>query len=113
MDKEEYYAAKKLFHAGLSMSQSNAYRLWGAFRQRSEAALKDGRHGHAYKLCGTARAFLEEQCQQVPQSPSSALQEQLRGRFDLEVSNSQINRMRAALGLSRHSTNQKQEKKRK
>ncbi len=128
MNKEEYYAAKTQFvislqegqswkkaaeNAGLAMSQSNAYRLWGAFRQRGEDALKDGRHGHAYKLRGDARTFLEEQCQQAPQTPSSTLQKQLQERFDLEVSLSQINRVRAALGFSRSLTSQKQEKKQK
>ena len=44
--------------AGLQISQSNAYRLWKAFRQHGEAALSDGRHGHPSKLRGEARAFL-------------------------------------------------------
>jgi transposase len=43
--------------AGLPISQSNAYRLWRAFRQRGETALSDGRHGHPIKLRGEARAF--------------------------------------------------------
>ncbi len=45
-------------NSGLQMSQSNAYRLWRAFRQHGEAALSDGRHGHPSKLRGAARAFL-------------------------------------------------------
>jgi hypothetical protein len=36
--------------AGLQISQSNAYRLMRVFRQRGEAALSDGRHGHPSKL---------------------------------------------------------------
>jgi transposase len=90
--------------AGLQISQSNAYRLMKAVRQRSEAALSDGRHGHPSKLCGAARAFLEERCRQAPHTPSSAIQAILRDRFDLQVSISQINRVRAALGMSNHST---------
>ena len=67
--------------AGLQISQSNAYRLWGAFRQHGETALSDGRHGHPIKLRGTARAFLEEQCRQAPQTPSSTIQVELRERL--------------------------------
>jgi transposase len=59
--------------SGLQMSQSNAYRLWGAFRQHGETALSDGRHGHPSKLRGAARAFLKERCRQAPQTPSSTI----------------------------------------
>src|SRR5260370_38473677 len=119
MDKEQYGKAKACLvscmqegrswqvgkaHGGLQISQSNAYRLWRAFRLHSEAALSDGRHGHPSKLRGAARAFLEERCRQAPQTPSSTIQMELQERFDLHVSISQINRVRAALGMSNHST---------
>jgi len=119
MDKEQYGKAKACLiscmqeghswqvakaQAGLQISQSNAYRLRRAFRLHGEAALSNGRHGHPSKLRGTARAFLEEQCRQAPQTPSSGIQALLRERFDLRVSISQINRVRAALGMSNHST---------
>jgi transposase len=128
MDKKQYHVAKAQLvagmlkgqswqvaaaSAGLQTSQSNAYRLWLAVRQRGESALQDGRHGHPIKLCGAARAFLEERCQQAPQTPSSTIQVKLRERFDLSMSISQINRVRATLGLSNHSLSQKQEKKQK
>jgi transposase len=118
MEKEQYHAAKahlvagmqngQLWQraaasAGLQISQSNAYRLWHAFRQRGQAALSDGRHGHPSKLRGAARAFLEERCRQAPQTPSSTIQMELQEHFDLYVSISQINRVRAALGVSNHS----------
>lgn len=96
--------------AGLQISQSNAYRLWRAFRQRGQAALCDERHGHPSKLRGAARAFLEEQCGQAPQTPSSTIQALLRERFGLSVSISQINRVRAALGVSNYRKPQQQEK---
>ncbi len=127
MDKEQYGKAKACLvswmqeghswqvakaQAGLQISQSNAYRLWRAFHLHSEAALSDGRHGHPSKLRGAARAFLEEQCGQAPQTPSSAIQALLRERFDLHVSISQINRVRAALGISNHRTSRQQGKKR-
>jgi transposase len=84
----------------LQISQSNAYRLWLAVRKHGETALSDGRHGHPSKLRGAARNFLEEQCQQTSHLPSSALQTALRERFGLLVSVSQINRVRATLGIS-------------
>jgi transposase len=99
--------------ARLQISQSNAYRLWGAFRQHGETALSDGRHGHPSKLRGAVRAFLEEQCQQAPHTPSSTIQVELRERFDLQVSISQINRVRRQLGVSNHSKNGEPGKKRR
>jgi transposase len=94
--------------AGLQISQSNAYRLWEAFRQRGEMALEDGRHGHPIKLRGEARTFLETYCRRAPSTPSSTLQVALRQRFDLSVSISQINRVRAALGVSNRPKSHKQ-----
>jgi transposase len=103
-----WQAAKSV--AGLQVSQSNAYRLWRAFRLHGEAALSDGRHGHPIKLRGEARAFLEEHCRQAPQTPSSAIQALLRERFGLSVSISQINRVRAALGESSRNKKNRQGK---
>jgi putative transposase len=97
----------------LPLKRAMAYRLVHAVRTRGDVALVDGRHGHSSKLRGEARAFLEEQCRQAPSTPSSALQVKLRERFDLSVSISQINRVRAVLGLSNHPADQRQGKKRK
>src|SRR6266702_5256855 len=117
MDKEQYGKAKACLvscmqeghswqvakaQVGLQLSQSNAYRLWRAFRERGETALSDGRHGHPSKLRGTARAFLEEQCRQAPHLSSTTLQAELHEQFGLNVSISQINRVRAMLGLNLH-----------
>jgi transposase len=93
------------------LKRAMAYRLVQAVRTRGDVALADGRHGHPSKLRGEARAFLEEQCRQAPSTPSSALQMQLQERFDLKVSTSQINRVRAALGISNCSQNQEPGKK--
>jgi len=121
MEKEQYRVAKvhlvagmqegqswqrAAASAGLQISQSNAYQLWKAFRQKGELALRDGRHGHPSKLRGEARTFLETTCREAPQTPSSAIQAALQNRFGLSVSVSQINRVRAALGVSNHATEQ-------
>jgi transposase len=97
---------------GLHVSQSTAYRLLQGYRMRGKAALRDGRHGHPSKLREAARTLLEEQCRQAPQTPSSSIQGELREHFDLSVSVSQINRVRAALGISNHPKFQQQGKKR-
>ena len=97
----------------LPLKRAMAYRLVQAVRTRGEGALADGRHGHQSKLRGEARAFLEEQCRQAPSMSSSTLQVKLRERFALCVSISQINRLRAALGISNRPQNQQQGKKQK
>src|SRR5215831_13336895 len=96
----------------IDVSQATAYRLSQAVRKRGEAALRDGRHGHPVKLRGAARTFLEERCRQAPQPPSSIIQMELQEHFDLSVSVSQINRVRATLGVSNHSKPPKPGKKR-
>jgi transposase len=94
----------------LPLKRAMAYRLAHEVRTRGDVALVDGRYGHSSKLRGEARAFLEERSRQAASTPSSALQVKLRERFDLSVSISQINRVRAVLGLSNHPTDQRQGK---
>jgi transposase len=69
-------------------------------RKAGEQALSEGRHGHPIKLRGEVRKFLEETCRQAPHTPSHKIQTQLAERFSLTVSVSQINRVRATLGIS-------------
>jgi transposase len=92
-----YEAAKR---AGLEISQSTAYRLRQRMRQGGEQALREGRHGHPSKLRGGVRHWLEQTCQRAPHTPSHEIQTQLAQRFTLQVSVSQINRVRATLGVS-------------
>ena len=86
--------------AGLQISQSTAYRLRQRMRQGGKLALQEGRHGHPIKLRGEVRTFLEETCRQAPHTPSHEIQTQLAEYFSLTVSVSQINRVRATLGVS-------------
>ncbi len=90
-------AAKR---AGLQISQSTAYRLRQRMRKAGEQALRESRHGHPVKLRGEVRKFVEETCWQAPHTPSHEIQTQLAERFSLQVSVSQINRVRAILGVS-------------
>ena len=86
--------------AGLQISQSTAYRLRQRMRQGGKLALQEGRHGHPAKLRGEVRQFLEETCRQAPHTPSHQIQAQLAERFALPISVSQLNRVRATLGVS-------------
>jgi transposase len=97
--------------ARLHISRSTAYRLLRLHSSQGEVALQDGRHGHPTKLRGSVRIFLEEYCRQAPCTPSSVMQTLLQERFGVSVSISQINRVRAALGISNHRKSQQQEKK--
>ena len=90
-------AAKR---AGLQISQATAYRLRQRMRQGGKQALQEGRHGHPAKLRGEVREWLEETCRQAPYTPSHEIQAQLAERFALSISVSQLNRVRAALGVS-------------
>jgi len=83
--------------AGLGVSRATAYRL----ARRGDGAAYDRRRGQAYKLGGVVRVWLEDYCRDAPGSTGGQIQAALRARFDLAVSISQINRVRAALGLSR------------
>ena len=51
--------------------QSNAYRLWRAFRQHGKTAFSEGRYGHPSKLRGAVRAFPVERCRHAPKTPST------------------------------------------
>ncbi len=95
------------------LKRAMAYRLLHAVRIKGDIALQDGRHGHPVKLCGAARTFLEEYCRQAPSTPSPLIQTLLQERFGLKVSTSQINRVRAALGVSNCRRTKTQEKKRR
>lgn len=94
------------------LKRAMAYRLLRVVRTKGKVALQDGRHGHPIKLRGEARAFLEDSCRKAPHTPSSNIQKLLQEQFDMSVSISQINRVRAILGVSNHPKRQEQGKKR-
>jgi transposase len=83
------------------MHRTTVYRLLKRVQREGESSFSDGRHGHPVKLCGEALAFLKEHCQSNPSASSSAVQRLLQERLDLCISVSQLNRVRASLGLSR------------
>jgi transposase len=90
--------------AGYPLCRSGAYRLLSAVRARGEVALRDGRQGHPSKLRGPVRQWLEDYCRGAPQASGTQVQRALEAQCGLCVSVSQINRVRAALGLGRVAT---------
>jgi len=93
-----WHEAAKL--AGLQISQSTAYRLRQRMRRGGKQALQEGRHGHPVKVRGEVREFLEATCRQTPHTPRHEIQALLAERFALTMSVRQLNRVRAALGVS-------------
>ena len=89
--------------SGLHISRSTAYRLRQRARDENKAAgvFLDDRHGHSYKLTEPVRAWMVEFCTTTPRVASSRIQTELKTTFGIEVSVSQINRVRAAYGVTR------------
>ncbi len=83
------------------MHRTTVSRLLKRVQSEGESAFTDGRHGHPTKLRGEALALMREHCQADPYVSSSVVQHLLQKHFSLCVSVSQLNRMRASLGLTR------------
>ena len=86
--------------SSVPMHRTTVYRLLKRIRNGEEDALIDGRHGHPVKLRGEVLAFVREHCQANPCVSSSVVQNMLQKHFDLPISVSQLNRVRASLGLT-------------
>ena len=84
------------------MHRATVYRLRNRVRSQGEAGYVDGRQGHPVKLRGEVRTFLIESCQAKPSLSSPELKQLIQEHFDLCVSVSQLNRVRASLGLTYH-----------
>ena len=86
-----------------NISRSTACRLVKLARDEDKAAsvFLDDRHGHPYKLTEPVQKWISEVCIHTPQIPSSRVQSELKSRLGVAVSVSQINRVRAKLGVSR------------
>ena len=87
--------------SGLDLRRSAAYRLTQRVCVYGDRALEDHRHGHASKMHEPVRQWLEAYCRGAPGTPSRVVQATLRERFDLTVSITHLNRIRASLGSGR------------
>lgn len=86
----------------LPISRATAYRLVQQARNEDKAPqiFLDDRHGHPYKVTEPVQVWINEVCSENRQMPSSRVQRELKRRFGVAVSVSQINRVRATLGVS-------------
>lgn len=91
-----------LTQSQLNVSRSTAYRLRQLARDEDKAQLAflDDRHGHPYKLTEPVQVWISDFCTENPQVASSRVQAELKATFGVVVSVSQINRVRAKLGVS-------------
>ncbi len=80
--------------------RATVYRLLKRVQTQGEAGYSDGRHGHPIKLRGEVRTFLIERCQATPSLSSPMLQHLIQEHFGIRLSVSQLNRVRASLGLT-------------
>ncbi len=84
--------------------------MWFGKGRREKARSRDlarrllHRHGYPVKLRGEVLTFVLEYCQNHASVASCEVQRQVSERFNLSVSVSQLNRVRAAHGLSRKET---------
>lgn len=94
----------------LHISRSTAYRLVQLARDEDKVAnaFLDDRHGHPYKLTEPVQRWISEVCIKDPQMPSSRVQSELKSHFGIAVSVSQINRVRAKLGVTKQGCGQAQ-----
>ena len=88
-------------NSAISLHRTTVYRLLKRVQSEGEQALTERRHGHPIKLRGETLALVCEYCQAHPCVSSSAVQRLLNARFGVSVSVSQLNRVRAAHGLTR------------
>jgi transposase len=87
--------------AGIQTSRATAYRLLRRVRIEGAGALDDQRHGHPTKIRQPVRDWLAAFCRASPASTGQTVQAALLEQFGLQISISQINRLRAALGVRR------------
>src|SRR5947209_7713480 len=83
------------------MHRTTVSRLRKRVQREGDNGFADGRHGHPVKLRGEVLTLVCEYCQANACVPSPAVQRLLQERFGICISISQLNRVRASLGLSR------------
>ena len=83
------------------MHRTTVYRLLKRIEQEGEHAFAERRHGHPVKLRGEVLTCVLDYCQNHASAASREVQRLVAERFGLCVSVSQLNRVRAAHGLSR------------
>src|SRR5438309_11863196 len=115
MDKQKKQEAKKVVaelmqagyswqeatqRAGIAMGKSTAYSVWKKYREKGMDGLRDGRHGHRFKVTEVVVQLIEEACQQNASISSSKLQKMIKYQMHIDLSITHLNETRAAYGWS-------------
>ncbi len=101
-DVEQGVSAREArVRSAVPMHRTTVYRLLKRVQHEGDNGFADGRHGHPVKLRGEMLTFLIESCQATPSVASPVLRQAISERFASAPSVSQLNRVRARLGLSR------------
>ena len=87
--------------SSVPMHRTTVYRLLKLVKCEGEDALVERRHGHPVKLREEVLTFVLDYCQDHVSAASREVQHLVAERFGITVSISQLNRVRAAHGLSR------------
>lgn len=82
--------------AGIHVSRATAYRLRHRMLAGGEEVWRDGRRGHASKVCGAVHTWLEGFYQAHPRVPGKVVQALLEAQCGVRVSVTHLNRLRAA-----------------
>lgn len=82
---------------GLQVSRATAYRQRQRLLAGGEAVWHDRRQGHATKVRGAVRTWLEAYYQHHPRASGKAVQALLEEQYGVRVSVTHLNRLRAAL----------------
>lgn len=80
--------------------QSRAYQLLKQARSTGQIDWHDAWHGHPAKFQPEITSWLKQHCQNTPLLTSRQLQLELGQQFNLQVSRSQINRLRVQLEVA-------------
>jgi transposase len=83
------------------LHRTTVYRLLKRVQREGEYAFVERRHGHPTKFRGEVLTFVLDYCQNHVFAASREVQRCVSERFGITVSVSQLNRVRAAHGLSR------------
>lgn len=83
--------------AQLPISRDSAYRLARWAKEAGSERLREGRHGHQWKLRGAVREWLEQHYQEHPTATAATVQILLHEQWGVTLSMTHLNRFRATL----------------
>jgi len=99
----EQYAGRNPFRRWANGSDGRPMMVETGGCSNGFAAFDDGRHGHTSKVRAPVRQWLDAYCHSAPMVSGPAVQQALHERFGLTVSVRHINRIRAALNVTKPS----------